>query len=92
VILDLEMPVLNGFDTAAAIRHALSRAPPLLIAVSGSPAYVATADAGSVFDHAFQKPLDFEALFRLVFEEGSLGSHWQGGRPNTSQTTGDGAA
>ena len=71
VILDLEMPRLNGFGAAATIKHALGRAPPMLIAVSGSPAYIQAADAGSIFDHAFQKPLDFDALFRLVFEEGA---------------------
>ena len=51
VILDLEMPVLNGFDAAAAIRATLSP-PPMLVAVSGAPAAVIAAEAGSVFDHA----------------------------------------
>ena len=68
VILDLEMPVLNGFDAAAAIRATLSP-PPMLVAVSGAPAAVIAAEAGSVFDHALRKPLDFDDLCRLLFKQ-----------------------
>jgi CheY-like chemotaxis protein len=69
VILDLEMPVLNGFHAAAEIRQSLSGAPPLLISVSGASSYVMAADAASAFDHVFRKPLDFPALLRLVFPD-----------------------
>ena len=67
VILDLEMPGLDGFEAAAAIRQAVSESPPLLIAVSGAPLYVNAAEEGSTFDHALRKPLDFNLLLHLVF-------------------------
>jgi len=69
VVLDLEMPVLNGFHAAAEIRRSLSSAPPLLIAVSGASSHIMAADARSLFDHALRKPLDIAALLPLVFPD-----------------------
>ena len=36
VLLDIDMPVMNGVDAAAAIRHLFPSPPPLLIAITGN--------------------------------------------------------
>lgn len=66
VIIDLELPRLGGAEAAAKIRTALSDAPPLLIAFSGNFFKVAKAQQGTLFDHAFVKPVDGEKLLAIV--------------------------
>ncbi len=66
VILDMEMPGLNGFDAAAAIHARLGDHTPRLIAVSGNVKYVAVASSTALFHHALAKPVDVEQLVRLL--------------------------
>jgi CheY-like chemotaxis protein len=66
VILDMEMPGLNGFDAAAAIQERLGERTPRLIAVSGNVKYVRIASSIGIFHHALTKPVDVEQLTRLL--------------------------
>ena len=67
VFMDLDMPVLNGYDAARAIRGApLARQPFLvaLTAATGAAVEVATRAVG--FDFYLRKPADTNALLALV--------------------------
>lgn len=55
VILDIEMPVMGGFEAATAIRKKLGEAAPWLIAIGGNPRAVDAAAGGGLFDHALHK-------------------------------------
>ena len=65
VVLDIEMPGLDGFGAAAALRVAAQSALPVLIAVSGNSSKLAAALAGGAFDHALPKPIDLVRLTAL---------------------------
>jgi DNA-binding response OmpR family regulator len=66
VILDLDMPVINGYDAARRIRNSTSRAV-LLIALSG---WTRDADRArsfaAGFDHYVAKPAEYEMLRELL--------------------------
>ena len=67
IFMDLDMPVLNGYDAARAIRGApLARQPFLvaLTAATGAAVEVATRAVG--FDFYLRKPADTNALLALV--------------------------
>ena len=69
VILDIGMPGMNGYDVATHLRKARKESRPLLIALSGLGQLeekARAADAG--FDHHFTKPVDLNALLRLLVE------------------------
>ena len=66
VVMDIEMPVMDGFQAASAIKLALGDLCPLLIAVSGDTDRVEVAARGGLFDHAFGKPVQVEVLARLL--------------------------
>jgi CheY-like chemotaxis protein len=63
VILDLEMPTLDGYEVAGAIRRTSHESQPLLIAISGwdQERHRRHAEAAG-FDHYLVKPLSFEEL------------------------------
>ena len=66
VLLDLGLPGMDGFEIAAALR-ARARGALTLVAVTGRALDEdrrRTADAG--FDHHLVKPIDFDALTRLL--------------------------
>jgi signal transduction histidine kinase/ActR/RegA family two-component response regulator len=63
VVMDIGMPVMNGYETARAIRNAMPRDAPTLIALTGWGQYADKAralDAG--FDFHFVKPLQIDEL------------------------------
>lgn len=66
IILDMEMPGMNGFDTAAVLHARLRERTPHLIAVSGNVKYVRLAASTDVFNHALRKPVDVDELARLL--------------------------
>jgi CheY-like chemotaxis protein len=66
VVLDIEMPVMDGFEAASAIKRVFGDSCPLLIAVSGDLDRVEVAARGGVFDHAFGKPVDPKVLAALL--------------------------
>jgi CheY-like chemotaxis protein len=67
VLLDIEMPEMRGYEVARRIRDADWGKSVLLIAVSGwaqESDKRLSEEAG--FDHHVQKPVDFDALKRLL--------------------------
>jgi len=66
VVLDLEMPGLNGEGAAARIREAPGPATWILVAVSGSPQRLEHLATGRLFDRCFLKPVPIESLLESV--------------------------
>jgi CheY-like chemotaxis protein len=67
IFMDLDMPVLNGYDAAREIRGAPLSQQPFLIALTaahGAAVEVATRAVG--FDFCLRKPADTNALLALV--------------------------
>jgi CheY-like chemotaxis protein len=67
IFLDLDMPVLNGYDAARAIRAAPLAQQPFIVALTaatGMAVEVATRAVG--FDFYLRKPADTNALLALV--------------------------
>ena len=67
VFMDLDMPVLNGYEAARAIRSAPLPRQPFLIALTastGAAVEIATRAVG--FDFYLRKPADTNALLTLV--------------------------
>jgi CheY-like chemotaxis protein len=68
-LVDITLPDLPGTEVARRLR-ATAR-PPLLVAVTGlSSQDTGGADAG-LFDHHLQKPIDFDALDRILEQAGA---------------------
>lgn len=70
VVIDIGLPEMNGFDVARAIRSRASGRTTRLVALSGygQPDDQRNArDAG--FDHHLTKPVDYDALVRLLARE-----------------------
>ena len=66
-LVDLSLPDLPGTEVARRLRAADGTRPPLLVAVSGfDRADVPGADAPGLFDHFLRKPLDMDALDRIL--------------------------
>ena len=70
VLMDLGLPVLDGYQVAAALRNQPGGSTLTLVAVSGygpGQDYGRAADAG--FDHHLVKPVDCVALLHLLMED-----------------------
>lgn len=65
-VLDLEMPGMSGEALAGALRQMFSDRPPLLVALSGNVARLSQIRGNGVFDHHLSKPVDTDALVRLL--------------------------
>ena len=66
VVLDLRLPLADGFDVARELRRDASRAHLPIIAVSGYDSGVAAAKQDPAFFAALQKPFDPDALIDVV--------------------------
>ena len=66
VIMDIEMPRMNGVNAAIGIRRALGSGAPTLIAVTGYVGIAKLAGASSAFDHVLTKPVKVEELLWLL--------------------------
>jgi DNA-binding response OmpR family regulator len=64
-LVDLTLPDLPGTEVARRLRAEAGGRPLLLVAISGFAATDASGAAG-LFDHYLQKPIDFEALDRIL--------------------------
>ena len=67
VFLDINMPILDGYGAARALRSELVESPPVLVAltaVSGPDAKRRADEAG--FDFYVTKPADFNVLITIV--------------------------
>jgi CheY-like chemotaxis protein len=65
VILDIEMPHMDGANAAVGIRAALGTAP-TIIAVTGHVGMTRLAEASGAFDHTLVKPANVDELLRLL--------------------------
>jgi DNA-binding response OmpR family regulator len=66
-LVDLTLPDLPGAEVARRLRAKASGEPLLLVAISGFAANESNgADAAGLFDHHLQKPIDFDALDRIL--------------------------
>ena len=75
VLLDIGMPSMSGYEVARRIRRARPKDPPLLIALTGWGQVKDKAHAaGAGFDHHLTKPVDVQALFRLLRGQPALRS------------------
>jgi CheY-like chemotaxis protein len=67
VLLDLNMPVLDGFAAAREIRDANQGPPPTLVALSAmSQLFSASAFQDSGFDYSMTKPADIDKLVAII--------------------------
>ena len=62
VILDLEMPGIDGMDAARDIRAEMGAAAPTLLALSGNSQKLEQAAAERLFDHYLMKPVPVDLL------------------------------
>jgi DNA-binding response OmpR family regulator len=74
VILDVQMPKLDGRAVAREIRRLTRRSAPLLVAVSGLTApSEKTESLSSGFDHHFAKPADLSVILAVVTSHSRIG-------------------
>ena len=66
VFLDLEMPVMDGFDVAKTIRDVQEFDPPLVVALTGRGQEVVPLTKACGFDFHMQKPADAVSLVAAV--------------------------
>jgi two-component system response regulator MprA len=66
VIMDLEMPRMDGLSAAIGIRRALGAGAPMLIAVTGHKGMTELARGSTPFDHTLLKPLKIDELVGLL--------------------------
>lgn len=67
VVMDLEMPVMGGVESACEMRRRMPYPPRLtLIAMTGNPSVADSDEARGAFDHLLPKPVDIDRLIRLV--------------------------
>jgi DNA-binding response OmpR family regulator len=64
-LVDLKLPHFPGTEVARQLRASARGAPPMIVAISGFASEEAGAPAG-LFDHHLQKPIDFDALDRIL--------------------------
>jgi len=66
VIMDIEMPRMDGVNAAVGIRGALGSGAPTLIAVTGHASIGEVAGVKGAFDHVLMKPVEPEELISLL--------------------------
>lgn len=71
VILDINMPLLDGVTTANCVKDAFRLSPPFLVAITGNPGGLARlAGDDPLFDETFQKPVEPDLLLNLLAGRG----------------------
>lgn len=66
VIMDIEMPAMDGVNAAIGIRRKLNGGAPTLIAVTGHMAMITLPRVRNAFDHALVKPVKLDELLALL--------------------------
>ena len=66
VIMDLEMPRMDGLHAAIGIRRALGPRAPKLIAITGHVGMTKLPGGSTAFDHALLKPVEVGELLGLL--------------------------
>lgn len=65
-IIDIDLPIMDGYQVASRIRNEPEGRSMLLLALSGNEARGNTGPGGNGFDHHLVKPLDLDDLTRLL--------------------------
>ena len=65
ILIDLEMPIINGYEMVRLIREAPYPVRPLLVAYSGTLDGIPPAKLAD-FDYAFEKPIRLRDLDKLI--------------------------
>ena len=65
VLLDMLMPVMNGWECATELRARFGRNVPIVVVTAAEHAQARAAQIGGVAD-VLQKPFDMDDLFRVV--------------------------
>ncbi|HSW20358.1 MAG TPA: response regulator [Ramlibacter sp.] len=66
-LVDMILPDLPGIQLARRLRDMAAERPLMLVAISGMRSEdVDDADGSGLFDHFLQKPIDFDALERIL--------------------------
>ncbi len=65
ILLDMLMPVMNGWECAAELRARYGRDVPIVVVTAAEHAHVRAAQIGGVAD-VLQKPFDMDDLLRIV--------------------------
>jgi CheY-like chemotaxis protein len=66
VLLDVDMPVMNGVEAATAIRKILLEPTPLMMALTGNAQHCESLSARAAFDRIFVKPVDVDLLMNAI--------------------------
>jgi len=66
VIMDIQMPRMDGLNAAIEIRSALGSSAPTLIAMTGHLGIPKVAGVSGAFDHVLLKPVNVDKLLRLL--------------------------
>jgi DNA-binding response OmpR family regulator len=67
VLLDIALPEMDGLELAKLIRQRFHEDGIVLIAITGvDEREPLVADTFAVVDHYFKKPIDFDALFKIL--------------------------
>jgi two-component system CheB/CheR fusion protein len=66
VIVDLNLPGMQGDEVASKIRQTWGGSQPVLIALSGNVQEVARHQSSGVFEHALTKPVDVSRLVEIL--------------------------
>jgi signal transduction histidine kinase/CheY-like chemotaxis protein len=75
VLCDIGLPELDGYQVIAKLREAATSAMPVMIALTGyGQSTDRTRSLAEGFDHYLTKPVDIEALLRLIAGEGERAS------------------
>lgn len=79
VLLDIQMPGMNGWDVAARLRAAHGRAIQIIMASANAHEFRAGGDGNSNHDAFITKPIDLDALLALI--GGRMGLLWERAEP-----------
>ena len=86
VLLDIGLPLLNGYDTARRIRDTLGKRNPLLVAITGwGQEEDRRRSRAAGFDHHLVKPIDPAEL--TTFLDSALAAREVSSRPNAAPRT-----
>lgn len=69
LLIDLNLPGIDGAEVAMQIRSRWANAPPVLIALSGNLTEVARHQSSGVFAHALTKPVNVNRLLDVLGAE-----------------------
>jgi CheY-like chemotaxis protein len=67
-VMDIDMPIMSGIESALAMRSNLRERAPVLIALTGNPGHAASTQTHLAFDIVLQKPVNIKRLMGHLSE------------------------